>query len=57
MEILLIMWILVPALAGYIAHKKRRNPYLWALLSYFSLIALIVLLFIPKADTVKQCQE
>lgn len=47
----LIIWILVSALCYKLVKDKNRNEIVWAILGFlFSLIALIILLFLPKIE-------
>lgn len=48
MEYLWFLWFLCPILGGWIAHKKGRRIWLWAIISYFTLWGLLVLLILPS---------
>ena len=53
MEYLWFLWFLCPIIGGWIAHKKKRRVWLWAIISYFTIWGIIVLIFLPSKKVVK----
>lgn len=48
MEFLFLLWFLIPVLAGWIASKKGRRWWLWAIISYCTIWGILVLIFLPS---------
>ena len=56
--LLIYLGVICGTLCTYLAKKKELNPYIWFLLGFFlSVIALLIIIFVPPIDNSKQPKQ
>jgi hypothetical protein len=56
-EIIALLWVVSPILAGFVAASKGRNPFVWIVATLIFPISLFFLLFGGQARKCPYCAE